>query len=106
MFEVNMSRLSAAALVTASLVTVPTAASAAPFCQAGTVGCLLPLAQPTVATPVPVAQAPVAAAPAVAAEEVGRRGFPLLAILGALAAAGAILALVLSSDDDDVPVSP
>lgn len=101
-----LTRLVAAAMVTSSLVIVPTAASAAPtLCQGGAAGCLLPLAQP--ATPlaqVPVYQAPVEAAPVAVAERA--RPFPILLVLGALAAIGGILAIVLSNDDNDRPVSP
>ena len=108
-------RLAAAALVTSSFAALPTVAVAAPgpgqaHCQ-GADGCLLPLApRAVVAQPAPVYSPPVAtpvqAAP-VAAEATGR-GFPYLIVLGALAAAGAILAIVLSNNNNNNnnPVSP
>lgn len=107
MLYIRSLRITAAALAGASMLAVPTAASAA-ACQAvGGAGCLLPLgSRAPVASPIsaPPAAAPISAAPVVAEE--ARGGFGLLAILGVLAAAGAILAIVLLSDDDDEPVSP
>lgn len=106
MVNVVFGRLAAMALVSTSL-SVPTAASAAAVCQAadgsGQAGCVLPLGPRLAAVQAPVVAPPVSAAPVVAAEV--SRGFPFL-ILGALAAAAAILAIVLVSDSDNDPVSP
>lgn len=106
MSNITTARIAAAALVGTSMMTVPTASVSAAACQSPNgAGCLLPLAPRSVAAP--IVRAPVTAAPVVA-EEVVRRGFPILAVLAGLAAVGGILALVLSSDDndDDQPVSP
>lgn len=83
-----------AVVATVTMVFGSTAASAA-TCQAGSAGCLLPLAAP------PAPAAPVEAAPVAATETATGGGIGALAILAGLAVAGLIAYLVIDGDNDE-----
>ncbi len=98
MMSSRLLRGATAVVATMTMAFGSTAASAA-TCQAGTAGCLLPLAAP------PPVAAPVEAAP-VAAEAATGGGIGALAIIAGLAVAGLIAYLIIDGNDDDDPDSP
>lgn len=89
--------LVALAVTVASTTVASTPAMANPVCGLSQPGCVLPV-QDVVAAPVVTTPAPV-----MIAEE--PKGFPLILLLGAVAA-GLALLLLLDDEEEDLPASP
>jgi hypothetical protein len=104
MFLSRTMRMTTTALISAGHKFGAVPAAANPACQAGILGCVLPVRDAAAA---PAAPAPVDTAPPIVEEAAGGGGASwLLPALAAIAAAVILYLLLNGDDDEELPDSP